>query len=190
MNFFSVGFAAVLSFTVGPPRTASASLPQHGLPAQIRQRRNENASSRRVRAPSPRAAGRSKRNSFSRRAPRPRFANNQASPFSPRNKPRGAERRNAHPTNVRATPVSVTACRCAGAEARQYGARSPSGAPLRHLPRLLPLGSAPGRASWNYRVQTGGPSPAPVQRAPRGPVIVQGCIRFGDGCQERMSLGQ
>jgi len=47
-------------------------------------------------------------------------------------------------------------------------ARSPSGAPLRHSPRLLPLGSAPGRASWNYRVQTGGPSPAPVQRAPRG----------------------
>jgi hypothetical protein len=34
------------------------------------------------------------------------------------------------------------------------------------------LGSSPGRASWNYRVQTGGPSPAPVQRAPRGPVIV------------------
>ena len=34
------------------------------------------------------------------------------------------------------------------------------------------LGSAPGRASWNYRVRTGGPSPAPVQRAPRGPVIV------------------
>jgi len=32
--------------------------------------------------------------------------------------------------------------------------------------------SAPGRVSWNRRVQTGGPSPAPVQRAPRGPVIV------------------
>jgi hypothetical protein len=26
-----------------------------------------------------------------------------------------------------------------------------------------------GRASWNHRMQTGGPSPAPVQRAPRGP---------------------
>src|SRR5208282_548349 len=48
----------------------------------------------------------------------------------------------------------------------------PSGAPLRHLLRLLPLGSASGRASWDYRVQTGGPSPAPVQRAPRGPVVV------------------
>jgi hypothetical protein len=33
-------------------------------------------------------------------------------------------------------------------------------------------GSAPGRVSWNRRVQTGGPSPAPVQRAPRRPVLV------------------
>jgi hypothetical protein len=32
--------------------------------------------------------------------------------------------------------------------------------------------STSGRASWNHRVQTGGPSPMPVQRAPRGPVIV------------------
>src|SRR5438105_9502649 len=38
--------------------------------------------------------------------------------------------------------------------------------------RALTLGSTPGRASWNYRVQTGGPSPAPVQRAPRGPVLM------------------
>jgi hypothetical protein len=46
-------------------------------------------------------------------------------------------------------------------------ARSPFGAPPRH-PRFWPrLGS--GRASWNHRMQTGGPSPAPVQRAPRGP---------------------
>jgi len=33
-------------------------------------------------------------------------------------------------------------------------------------------GSTSGRASWNHRVQTGGPSPMPVQRAPRRPVIV------------------
>jgi hypothetical protein len=47
-------------------------------------------------------------------------------------------------------------------------ARSPFGAPPRHSPRFYPrLGS--GRASWNHRMQTGGPSPAPVQRAPRGP---------------------
>ena len=48
-------------------------------------------------------------------------------------------------------------------------ARSPFGAPPRHSPRFYPrLG--PSRASWNHRMQTGGPSPAPVQRAPRGPV--------------------
>ncbi len=36
-------------------------------------------------------------------------------------------------------------------------------------PRCYPqLG--PGRASWNHRIQTGEPSPAPVQRAPRGPI--------------------
>ncbi len=46
-------------------------------------------------------------------------------------------------------------------------ARSPFGAPPRH-PRFWPrLGS--GRASCNHRMQTGGPSPAPVQRAPRSP---------------------
>jgi hypothetical protein len=39
------------------------------------------------------------------------------------------------------------------------------------LARFYP-DSASGRVSWNRRVQTGGPSPAPVQRAPRGPVIV------------------
>ena len=60
-----------------------------------------------------------------------------------------------------------------GAEARRKSGRA-------RLPALHcgtrqgfdPLGSASGRASWNYRVQTGGPSPAPVQRAPRGPVVV------------------
>jgi hypothetical protein len=47
-------------------------------------------------------------------------------------------------------------------------ARSPFGAPPRHSPRFYPrLGS--GRASWNHRMQAGGPSPAPVQRAPRSP---------------------
>ena len=47
-------------------------------------------------------------------------------------------------------------------------ARSPFGAPPRHPRSFGPrLGS--GRASWNHRMQTGGPSPAPVQRAPRSP---------------------
>jgi hypothetical protein len=70
------------------------------------------------------------------------------------------------------------------------GGGAPNGAP--QLPRLdaqaqprpdkgtarlsaLLRGHAPetrlglGRASWNHRIQTGGPSPAPVQRAPRSP---------------------
>ena len=70
------------------------------------------------------------------------------------------------------------------------GGGAPNGAP--RLPRLdaqarprpdkrtarlsaLLRGHAPGtqlglgRASWNHRMQTGGPSPAPVQRAPRSP---------------------
>src|SRR5580698_7578904 len=55
-------------------------------------------------------------------------------------------------------------------------ARSPERARLSALHRgsrqAVTPDSAPGRVSWNRRVQTGGPSPAPVQRAPRGPVIV------------------
>jgi len=47
-------------------------------------------------------------------------------------------------------------------------ARSPFGAPPRH-PRLFRPRLGSGRASWNHRMQTGGPSPAPVQRAPRSP---------------------
>jgi hypothetical protein len=47
-------------------------------------------------------------------------------------------------------------------------ARSPFGAPPR-LPRSCGPRLGFGRASWNHRMQTGGPSPAPVQRAPRGP---------------------
>ena len=47
-------------------------------------------------------------------------------------------------------------------------ARSPFGAPPRH-PRFFRPRLGSGRASWNHRMQTGGPSPAPVQRAPRGP---------------------
>ena len=39
-----------------------------------------------------------------------------------------------------------------------------------HAPGTLHPQLGPGRASWNHRIQTGGPSPAPVQRAPRSPV--------------------
>jgi hypothetical protein len=36
--------------------------------------------------------------------------------------------------------------------------------------RFLKPQLGPGRASWNHRMQTGGPSPAPVQQAPCGPI--------------------
>jgi hypothetical protein len=73
---------------------------------------------------------------------------------------REAERRTAHHS-----------CRASMREARPR--------PDKRAARLSALlrGHAPGfhsrlglgRASWNHRMQTGGPSPAPVQRAPRGP---------------------
>jgi len=49
-------------------------------------------------------------------------------------------------------------------------ARSPFGAPPRSCAGVLSLDSVPGRASWNHRIQTGEPSPAPVQPAPGSPV--------------------
>jgi hypothetical protein len=54
------------------------------------------------------------------------------------------------------------------AQPRSYADRSPFGAPPRLCAGLPRLGL--GRASWNHRIQTGGPSPAPVQRAPRSPI--------------------
>jgi len=62
-----------------------------------------------------------------------------------------------------------TSCRASMREARPR--------PNKRTARLSALlrGHAPGtrlglgRASWNHRMQTGGPSPAPVQRAPRSP---------------------
>jgi hypothetical protein len=105
--------------------------------------------------------------SFSRRI-RARALQRTARNFSSRQRGE-AERRQAH--QPLSAPRIQALPRC-GRGSAPSGARSPLGATPRHSPRLLPLGSAPGRASWNYRVQTGGPSPAPVQRAPRGPVCV------------------
>ncbi len=57
-----------------------------------------------------------------------------------------------------------------GAELKET-ARSPLGAPPRLCAEgFYPSDSAPGRASWNHRIRTGGPSPAPVQPAPGSPV--------------------
>jgi hypothetical protein len=68
-----------------------------------------------------------------------------------------------------ATPTDVATC----SRFRRSRASCPGRARLSALhrgSRRAATRSASGRVSWNYRVQTGGPSPAPVQRAPRGPV--------------------
>ena len=122
---------------------------------------------------------------FSRRTPRPRFGyhhNNKAfldSPPSPRKIMRNKEGGGA-PKGASNHGRAISGARQRAKQPRPAQFRAPfacfAGAALTFrrstaaLRRLL--GSSPGRASWNYRVQTGGPSPAPVQRAPRGPVIV------------------
>jgi hypothetical protein len=94
-------------------------------------------------------------------------------------KRREAERRQAHQRNridkrCGARPFSCLPTAggprprtCLGPQ-KMERARSPFGAPPRH-PRFFRPRLGSGRASWNHRMQTGGPSPAPVQRAPRGP---------------------
>jgi hypothetical protein len=59
---------------------------------------------------------------------------NKAVLDSPPAPKREAERRKAHPTIVRATPTSVATRQCVGRGSGLIGARSPSGAPLRHSP--------------------------------------------------------
>jgi len=115
--------------------------------------------------------------SFSRRAVRPRFAyhhNDKALLDSPPTHKEGGGAPKGASNYGRA--ISGARQRAKQARPRIFAARllcrgaltfRRSTAALRRL-----LGSSPGRASWNYRVRTGGPSPAPVQRAPRGPVIV------------------
>src|ERR1700733_4669246 len=76
--------------------------------------------------------------------------------FAPQRGRRSAERR-------------TNGCRASMREAQprpDKRDRSPFGAPPRSCAGTR-LGL--GRASWNHRMQTGGPSPAPVQRAPRSP---------------------
>ena len=65
----------------------------------------------------------------------------------------------------------MTPSLCALGEAARPSGRARLAALHRGVAEVI-LSSASGRVSWNHRVQTGGPSPAPVQRAPRGPVIV------------------
>ena len=76
--------------------------------------------------------------------------------------------------HVRATLADVTVRQCAGAEARQTGARSPSGASPRHSPNgrdpLTQLQTTfPGTGQKQAFCP---PHACPVQRAPRRPVLV------------------
>jgi hypothetical protein len=83
---------------------------------------------------------------------------------------RSAERRTTGPHRkaMRRASLLLPLARDRGRRDLMERARSPFGAPPRHPRSFGPrLGS--GRASWNHRMQTGGPSPAPVQRAPRSP---------------------
>jgi hypothetical protein len=89
-------------------------------------------------------------------------------------KRREAERRQAHqpgaaPKTDAARVLSPSPLlRGAEAAGTSWSGRARLSAPHRGIRGFCPrLGS--GRASWNHRMQTGGPSPAPVQRAPRSP---------------------
>ena len=54
--------------------------------------------------------------------------------------------------------------------ARPLTDRSPFGAPPRLVAGTFQSQLGLGRASWNRRMQTGGPSPTPVQQAPCSPI--------------------
>ncbi len=95
-------------------------------------------------------------------------------------KRREAERREAHQPGAASTSDAARALSCLPTAGRprprthralglrKWSGRARLSAPHRGIRGFCPrLGS--GRASWNHRMQTGGPSPAPVQRAPRGP---------------------
>jgi hypothetical protein len=106
----------------------------------------------------------------------PSFAKKTPRKAKPRNsslKRREAERREAHHRAASKSDAARVLSPFLLAEDRGRAdlmerARSPFGAPPRH-PRFFRPRLGSGRASWNHRMQTGGPSPAPVQRAPRGP---------------------
>ncbi len=122
-------------------------------------------------------AGRVNNPPRSRDAPsHPSFASRFKKALRASLKRREAERRQAHhgfrPAADR-KPASVCGARLSPPPANGAGSkerRARLSAPHRGIAEVLPLDSAPGRASWNHRIQTGGPSPAPVQRAPRSPV--------------------
>ena len=66
-------------------------------------------------------------------------------------------------------PIPVAAPRCAAQPRPDKRGRSPSALLRGHAPGFYSPTYSAGCASWNHRMQTGGPFPAPVQRAPRSP---------------------
>ena len=114
---------------------------------------------------------------FSRRDLRPRCCSRlQERPLAQKRGKRSAGRRTSIGDRILSLSESpVRTARPGSGAARTLPLSPPSfaGEVRRGPARLSALHcgcSSPGRASWDYRVQTGGPSPAPVQRAPRSPV--------------------
>jgi hypothetical protein len=98
----------------------------------------------------------------------------------PPTKAREAERRMAHPVPVAAPDERAQ-------QRSDKRDRSPFGAPLRSCAEDSSPQLGPGRASWNHRIQTGGPSPAPVQRAPRGPPPGGGRDDAQAACEQKVT---
>ena len=98
----------------------------------------------------------------------------------PRTKTREAERRMAHPV-----PIAAPDARAQPRSNKRY--RSPFGAPLRFFAEAFTPQLGLGRASWNHRIQTGGPSPAPVQRAPRRPPPGGGRDDAQAACEQKVT---
>jgi hypothetical protein len=115
---------------------------------------------------------------FRSRGKRERMRNNARQEASPKNssleKKGGGAPRGAPPGRIDkrcgARPFSClpTVGRTEAA-LTSWSGRARLSAPHRGIRGLFGPRLGLGRASWNHRMQTGGPSPAPVQRAPRGP---------------------
>ena len=151
-------------------RAIIAGPPRHSLSAQ---NRGEAPSTH----PSPRTRGEGAASgagraydvrSRSRRASRPRFADQSHEFFFASKKMKGGGAPVGATVSWGLATQRMTPSLCASGEAARPSGRARLAALHRGVAEVI-LSSASGRVSWNHRVQTGGPSPAPVQRAPRGP---------------------
>jgi len=128
---------------------------------------------------SPRARGEVKKRSHSRDASASEFCAPSRSFMPPPIKEGGRAPKDAPPGTAsfdaaRAlVPFSPLAPKRTGATGTPWSRRARLSAPYRGFREgcWARSGSARASASWNHRMQTGGPSPAPVQRAPRRPAL-------------------